>query len=104
MMELFAKGIEDHAYLIGQSFTDSLSGLETAIDVHEIATSNAAPMTNAPISAPSAISSSPIFTINVNVGSIASDYDVNRMTDQMMADISEGLAQLQSRQAALVGR
>jgi phage-related minor tail protein len=104
MMELFAKGIEDNAYLIGQSFTDSLSGLETAIDVHEIATPTAAPMANTPISAPSAISSSPIFTINVNVGSIANDYDVDRMTDQMMYEISEGLAQLQSRQAALVGR
>jgi hypothetical protein len=46
----------------------------------------------------------PVFNVSVNVGSIASDYDVNRMTDQMMADISEGLAQLQSRQAALVGR
>lgn len=104
MMELFAKGIEDNAYLIGQSFTDSLSGLETAIDVHEIATPTAAPMANVPISAPSAISSAPVFTINVNVGSIANDYDVNRMTDQMMYEISEGLAQLQSRQAALVGR
>ena len=103
-MELFAKGIDDNAYLIGQSFTDSLSGLETAIDVHEIATPTAAPMTNAPISAPSVISSSPIFTINVNVDSIANDYDVDRLTDQMMYEISEGLAQLQSRQAALVGR
>ena len=45
-----------------------------------------------------------MFNVSVNVGSIASDYDVNRMTDQMMSDISEGLAQLQSRQAALVGR
>lgn len=104
MMELFAKGIEDNAYLIGQSFTDSLSGLETAIDVHEISTPTSAPIANVPISAPSSVSSAPIFTINVSVGSIANDYDVNRMTDQMMYEISEGLAQLQSRQAALVGR
>lgn len=96
MMELFASGIKDNAYLIGQSFTESLAGLETAVNVQGA--------NDTPSVAPAASAGLPVFNVNVNVGSIASDYDVNRMTDQMMADISEGLAQLQSRQAALVGR
>lgn len=96
MMELFANGIKDNAYLIGQSFTESLAGLETAVNVQGT--------NSAPSAAPAVSAGLPVFNVNVNVGSIASDYDVNRMTDQMMADISEGLAQLQSRQAALVGR
>lgn len=96
MMELFASGIKDNAYLIGQSFTESLAGLETAVNVQG--------ENNTPSVTPAASAGMPVFNVSVNVGSIASDYDVNRMTDQMMADISEGLAQLQSRQAALVGR
>lgn len=96
MMELFANGIKDNAYLIGQSFTESLAGLETAVNVQG--------ENNTPSVAPAVSAGLPVFNVSVNVGSIASDYDVNRMTDQMMADISEGLAQLQSRQAALVGR
>lgn len=96
MMELFASGIKDNAYLIGQSFTESLAGLETAVNVQG---ANAAPS-----AVPAVSEGLPVFNVSVNVGSISSDYDVNRMTDQMMADISEGLAQLQSRQAALVGR
>ena len=96
MMELFASGIKDNAYLIGQSFTESLAGLETAVNVQGA--------NDTPSVAPAVSAGLPVFNVNVNVGSIASDYDVNRMTDQMMADISEGLAQLQSRQAALVGR
>lgn len=96
MMELFASGIKDNAYLIGQSFTESLAGLETAVNVQG--------ENSAPSAVPAVSAGLPVFNVNVNVGSISSDYDVNRMTDQMMADISEGLAQLQSRQAALVGR
>ena len=101
MIELFATGIKDNAYLIGQSFTESLAGLETAVSVQSA--------NSAPVSVPEPVPvqagmSAPVFNVSVSVGSIASDYDVNRMTDQMMADISEGLAQLQSRQAALVGR
>lgn len=96
MMELFANGIKDNAYLIGQSFTESLAGLETAVNVQGT--------NSAPSAAPAVSAGLPVFNVSVNVGSIASDYDVNRMTDQMLADISEGLAQLQSRQAALVGR
>ena len=96
MMELFANGIKDNAYLIGQSFTESLAGLETAVNVQGA--------NDTPPAVPAVSAGMPVFNVSVNVGSIASDYDVNRMTDQMMADISEGLAQLQSRQAALVGR
>lgn len=96
MMELFASGIKDNAYLIGQSFTESLAGLETAVNVQGA--------NDTPSVAPAVSAGLPVFNVNVSVGSISSDYDVNRMTDQMMADISEGLAQLQSRQAALVGR
>ena len=96
MMELFATGIKDNAYLIGQSFTESLAGLETAVNVQGA--------NDTPSVAPAVSAGMPVFNVSVNVGSISSDYDVNRMTDQMMADISEGLAQLQSRQAALVGR
>jgi phage-related minor tail protein len=96
MMELFANGIKDNAYLIGQSFTESLAGLGTAVNVQGA--------NSAPSVAPAVSAGMPVFNVSVNVGSISSDYDVNRMTDQMMADISEGLAQLQSRQAALVGR
>lgn len=96
MMELFATGIKDNAYLIGQSFTESLAGLETAVNVQGA--------NDTPSVAPAVSAGLPVFNVNVSVGSISSDYDVNRMTDQMMADISEGLAQLQSRQAALVGR
>lgn len=94
MMELFAEGIKDNAYLIGQSFTESLAGLETAVNVQ----GNASQM-----QVPAASSGTQVFNVNVNVGSIASDYDVGRMTDQMMVNISEGLAQLQSRQNALMG-
>ena len=47
--------------------------------------------------APAVSAGLPVFNVSVSVGSIASAYDVNRMTDQMMSDISEGLAQLQSR-------
>lgn len=107
MMELFASGIKDNAYLIGQSFTDSLSGIETDVNLKSMITppSLGTQADNSRTVMPAILSeSSPVFNISVNVGSIASDYDVNRMTDQMMAEISEGLAQLQSRQAALVGR
>lgn len=95
MMELFASGIKDNAYLIGQSFTESLAGLETAVNVQG--------ESSAPSAVPAVSAGLPVFNVNVSVGSIASDYDVNRMTDQMMVNISEGLAQLQSRQNALMG-
>ena len=94
MMALFAEGIKDNAYLIGQSFTESLAGLETAVNVQGNASQMQIPATS---------SGTQVFNVNVNVGSIASDYDVGRMTDQMMVNISEGLAQLQSRQNALMG-
>lgn len=103
MIELFATGIKDNAYLIGQSFTESLAGLETAVNVQG-ANSAQSVVPAVPSAVPAVSAGVPVFNVSVSVGSIASDYDVNRMTDQMMADISEGLAQLQSRQAALVGR
>lgn len=88
MMELFAEGIRDSEATLAAQFNRSLAGITSA----------------QPAIQPSMqAAKAPIFNVNVNVGSIASDYDVSRMTDIMISEISQGLAHLQSRQNALLG-
>lgn len=89
MMHTFADGIKENQDVITAQFNSALSGIR---------------MPSAPQSTPTyAGFGAPVIHVSVSVGSIAGDYDVNRMTDQMIKEMSAGLAQLSSRQAALVG-
>lgn len=102
MMQLFANGIADNTDIVANEFNDSLKAIGNVAKMDGI---------SAQYGRQSAISNSALspgattqtINVNVSVGSIASDYDVNRMTDQMIMDISAGLAQLKSRQSALIG-
>lgn len=89
MMHTFADGIKENQDVITAQFNSALSGIR---------------MPSAPQSTPTyAGFGAPVINVSVSVGSIAGDYDVNRMTDQMITEMSAWLAQLSSRQAALVG-
>lgn len=95
MMQLFADGIKDNTDVVANQFNRSLSGMTADATMG---------LSAGCVSGFSGASSAPIqLNVNVNVGSIASDYDVNRMTDHMIENISEELANLRSRQSALVG-
>lgn len=94
MIDNFTSGIKKNAYKIQDQFTKSLSGLSIAANVAgTTAAKAAAPAASAPMQ----------LSVNVNVGSIASDYDTARMTDAMVSQLSHGLAQLRSRQSAALG-
>lgn len=94
MIDNFTGGIKRNAYKIQDQFTKSLSGLSIAANVAgTTAAKAAAPAASAPMQ----------LSVNVNVGSIASDYDTARMTDAMVSQLSHGLAQLRSRQSAALG-
>lgn len=96
MIDLFAQGIDQNAYKIKDQFTKSLSGLNVAANLTGVSMARSA--------APAMQAASPMqLNVNVNVGSIASDYDVGRMTDVMIGQISQGLEQLKMRQTAALG-
>ena len=110
MMELFADGIEENSDLISKAFDDSLSDISgnlngSIANVRKIGDTRGITAASSEITQPSSATSAPSQTINVSVsvGSIASDYDTYRMTDQMVMQLSAQLAKLQSRQTALVG-
>lgn len=90
MMQLFAEGIKDNEDLITNQFAKSLSGIGISAEI-----------TRASSAAPSF--TSPVFNVNVNVGSIANDYDVHRMTDGMVQEISSRLDLLKRQQTAATG-
>lgn len=96
MIDLFTQGIDQNAYKIKDQFSKSLSGLNVAANLTGVSMARSA--------APAMQAASPMqLNVNVNVGSIASDYDVGRMTDVMIGQISQGLEQLKMRQAAALG-
>lgn len=96
MIDLFTQGIDQNAYKIKDQFTKSLSGLNVAANLTGVSMARSA--------APAMQAASPMqLNVNVNVGSIASDYDVGRMTDVMIGQISQGLEQLKMRQTAALG-
>ena len=100
-MKIFADGIADNTDLIANEFNDSLKAIGNVAKMDGISTQYGKQSSLSGLAA--SAGSAQTINVNVSVGSIASDYDVNRMTDQMIMDISAGLAQLKSRQSALVG-
>lgn len=93
MIDLFTEGIDHNAYKIHDQFAKSLSDLNVAAN-----------LTGAQMGKSAGASASPIaLNVSVNVGSIASDYDVQRMSDVMIGQISQGLEHLKMRQTAAAG-
>lgn len=87
-----------------QAFADAVSEMQYRFGSIPVQVSSPVPAAPAQASAAqTTYQMQPILNVNVEVGSITGDYDVQRMTDRMIEEISAGLAQLQSRQTKRMG-